>query len=138
MGLDCDASIYRKRIFITDEIRQKFVDEKISLCYDDGSSFRGKSHDIIIDSITDHSLYSFLSPYSIEKIYRELCYFIENNQEKLQKDEEEKEEIDIRDYVKDYRESKNEYYMTSLPNLIGLKNFFKICYENQLYLHPSS
>ena len=131
MGLDCYASIYQKRIFMTDEIEKKFVDEKIHLCDCGGSSFRGKLYDTIINAIADDSLY-FVG--SEKLIYRSLCEFIERNREKLHK---EKYEIDIRDYVKDYRECSRGYYTCSLDELYGLQKFFKICVENNLYIHSS-
>ena len=134
MGLDCYASIYQKRIFMTDEIEKKFVDAKISLSECNGSSFRGKSYDTIIGAIADDSLY-FVG--SEKLIYERLCNFLEQNKDKLKKDDETYFEIDIRNYIQDYPECRRGNYTCGLYELYGLQKFFKICVENNLTIHSS-
>ena len=134
MGLDCYASIYKKRIFMTDEIEKKFVDAKISLSQCNGSSFRGKSYDTIIGAIADDSLY-FVG--SEKLIYERLCNFLEQNKDKLKKDDETYFEIDIRNYIQDYPECSRGNYTCDLDELYSLQKFFKICVENNLTIHSS-
>ena len=104
------------------------------LCENIGGYFRGKSYNTIISIIADDSLYFHGS---CELTYKSLSEFIENNKEKLQKDDEEKGEIDIRNYFDDYYDNTREYYIFLLSELYGLHDFFKICYEHNLYIHSN-
>ena len=128
MGLDCYASIYSDRIFITPEMEAKF-----DKSFYDGSSFRGTTIDIIINAVTNYSL-RYVGSSSVKGIYDELSQFLEKNKEKLEKEFNDKDEIDIRHYVDHYYPDQGYRYFIDSDRLYGVLNFFKVCHENNLYV----
>ena len=127
MGLHVFASSFRKRIFLDPEMDLKF-DKKF------GSSFGGKSYDTVFNAITDETLYFPCCP---KQIYERLTDFIEKNKEKMESDTINNDEIDIRDYLDDYEDAPIWRYKIDILSLYGLRDFFKICYLNNLYVLPS-
>ena len=129
MGLDLYASIYRNRIFITPEMEAKF-----DKSFGDKSSFRGTSFETVISSITGESMYYV---YSATDMYESLNKFIKENKEKIEDGYPDKEQIDIRDYVEDYNiclYGKEYLYKIYIDDLYGIRDFFKVCHENNLYI----
>ena len=129
MGLDLYASIYRNRIFITPEMEAKF-----NKSFGHKSTFRGTSFETVISSITGESLYYV---YSATDMYERLNKFIIENKEKIEDGYPEKEEIDIRDYIDDYTlclSGKEYTYKIYIDQLYGIRDFFKVCHENKLYV----
>ena len=134
MKFESYASIYENIIFVPDDITKIFIDNDLCVSGCFGSSFSGILFESLISSITNTSLYINQNKYSVKQLYNKLCKFIEIHQEKLQKDQEEKKEIDIRNYVKHYERCPHNYYTCTLDELIDLKRFFEICVENELFI----
>ena len=133
MGLDCCASIYKRRIFLPENIIKEFNDSKHAISRN--GEFQGKAYNTFIEIIANDSLYCHGS---CELTYESLDKFIKDNHEKLLKDDEEKDQIDLRDYFDDYPEEPDYKYMCSLHELYGLCEFFNICSKHKLCLHSSS
>jgi hypothetical protein len=134
MGLDNFVSKYSKRIKLDDAILEKTKNADICLCCYDGCSFRGKVYVVIIDTICNESLYYLLCPQTLGVMASKLNDFIETYIEG--KFENTLDDIDIRNYIEDYDDSyEDERYIITKKELYSLRDFFKICKENNLYLH---
>lgn len=130
MGLDNHLSIYSKRVDLPQEIVQELLEKDIQLCGFDGYSFRGKVYRAIVETICNQSLYCVLSYISLGDMANEIEEFLEkipNNQT---------DEIDVRDYIQDYDDSYDEEdYKITKKELESLRDLFRFCEENNLYLH---
>jgi hypothetical protein len=145
MGLDNYVSKYSKRIYIDDDIINLFKDKNFRIS-SSITSFRGKIYDTVINTICDVSLYSTLNPYTLKEIEEKLTKFIDNininDVEKIDENEfnsiydEDDEIIDVRKYFEDYNdEYSDDEYKITFERLCDLRDFFKICADNNLYIH---
>ena len=135
MGLDNCLSIYRKRVELNNDIIEKLKHKNIFLRgYDySGSSFRGKAYNMIIDTICNETLYSIIHPVFLGEMSVKINEFL-----KLVATLDVTDEIDVRDYIKDYTDSHDDHlYKITKKELISLKDLFQFCKENDVYLHPN-
>jgi hypothetical protein len=134
MGLDNCLSIYRKRVELNNDIIEKLNSKEICLrgYYHNGSSFRGKAYNMIIDTICNETLYSIIHPVFLGEMSVKINEFL-----KLVATLDVTDEIDVRDYIKDYTDSHDDdLYKITKKELISLRDLFKFCKENDVYLHP--
>lgn len=131
MGLDNIVSKYSKRIYIDSSVRDLFDSTDIHICGYDGTSFRGKTYAAVMETICDVSLYGLLTPYKLKEVVVKLTSFL-NQIPKIETDD----EIDVRKYFEDYDDTHEEYqYFITIKELCGLREFMRICAENDLYIH---
>jgi hypothetical protein len=136
MGLDNNISKYSKRIALDVSMIDRLNQANLCLSCFTGSSFRGKSYVAIIDILCNESLYGLLCPFTLREMANQLEDFIETHLENTEGDEEDGD-IDVRHYIADYNDSYDEdRYIVTKKELISLKTLFRLCAENNLYIHP--
>lgn len=136
MGLDNLLSIYSKRIEFNADRIEEIKKKDISLCDYDGSSFRGKVYRVIVDTICNESLYSKLDPSTLGRMAIKIDEFL--NLRLFETSIVTTNEIDIRDYFKDYDDTyEDDSYKIMKKELESLRNLFQFCQENNVYLHPN-
>ena len=129
MGLDNHISKYSKRRYVDDEIIKLFEDKDFRI-WSTFLTFRGKRYDTVINCICDVSLYGTLYPHRLSKMEEKLTNFINN----LNIDDY-NTEIDVRNYIKDYDDTNNDYeYKIFISDLRDFRDIFYICAENNLYI----
>lgn len=143
MGLDCVVKYFNNEDYtsqLPQEISNKFESVKLYgvVGFDISVyknyyyiSFRGKAYNYIVKKITDISLYNDLNIIELNEMYLKLEEFIEKFN-------------DIDEVQKAYNDTWNldhwlsilsDNYIPSPNELKGLKEIFKICYENKLQLY---
>jgi|APGre2960657404_1045060.scaffolds.fasta_scaffold06602_2 hypothetical protein len=132
MGLDNSLSIYKKRVELNNDIIEKLKTKDIYLRGYDGDSFRGKAYNMITDTICNESLFGILYPSTLGDMSVKITNFLN-----LVTTLDFTDEIDVRDYIKDYNDSHDDdLYKITKKELISLRDLFQFCEENNLYLHP--
>ena len=89
------------------------------------------AYETVIGSIIHETLYHV---YSAKNVNERLNNFLEENKDKIENEAPVKDQdrIDIRDYVQDYSLGKEDTYIIYVDKLYRLRNFFKVCHENNL------
>lgn len=146
MGLDSVIQYYDGNSYTNElplEISKKFEPIKIygiigfgikinkKYCY---ISFRGKAYNDVVKKLTSQSLYQDLEPDKLKQMYVELEKILnnyhDNNIEQIQK-----AYFDLDYDLTSWIELLTELYVPSPNEIIGLKEIFRICYENNLQLY---
>lgn len=155
MGLDNFASIYKNREFLDDAAIDAFHAVG-NICINEygPGSFRGKSYTTIVHTITGYSLYDLNYPEDLREMTDKMTIFLQtlsimdekisilvnkiNNREYLDYDRDEDYiEIDLRKYLQYCDHYSKDNYRISINELCGLRDFFRVCADNGLYLHAS-
>jgi hypothetical protein len=99
----------------------------------DNFTFYGNKYTTIIAYITDYNLYDDLHMDDVFYIYHKLNTFIFENSDELKNNK----SIDIRNYCQFYSYVSYGDFITDLKILENLRDYFKICKDNNLYLLSS-
>ena len=97
-------------------------------------SFRGKSYSNIIQKITEKSLYHDLEFNQLEKMHLKLEETLDNFEEFYEIENVQKSYANTYNLIF-WAEHLSEQHIPSPYEIIGLKEIFKICYENKLQLY---
>lgn len=145
MGLDCEIRYFNGFEYSCDlpeEIANKFesvyiygiVGFNINKYENDYFiSFRGKAYGDVIKKLTDKSLYSDIESDDLKEMYLILEEKINNFYDIEEVNKAYENTYNLTDWI-DYISDK---YVPSPKEIIGLKELFKICYENKLQLYAS-
>lgn len=147
MGLDCIVKIYNGSEYTSDlplEIVDLFKQNNavynipsfhIGLYHDKHYiSFRGKPYNSVVEKLTGYSLYTDLNKKELESMYIVLNSIVDNchSIEQINKCF---DETSYDNHLHNWIDLIADIYIPSPAQLTGLKDIFKICYENNLQLY---
>jgi hypothetical protein len=145
MGLDCVIKYFNGNEYSSDlpeGIAEKFESVNIYgiVGFDINKyetyyyiSFRGKAYGDIIKKLTNQSLYQDLELNELNSMYLKLESFLEDFSEI----EEVNKAYETTWNLTDWIDRISDFYVPSPNEIIGLKEIFRICYENKLILYAS-
>jgi hypothetical protein len=149
MGLDCVIKYFNGKEYTDDipkEIADKFddIEKYFIIGYSKGKHynndyygilFRGKAYSDLIKYLTKYSLYQDLSPEMSKEIYMKLNTLLEDFEHTWENTEEIQKAYDNIYNLQDWTQHFSEIKIPSPKELTGLKEIFKICYENNLQIY---
>ena len=148
MGLDCIVKIHNGHEYTSDlplEIVEIFKTNvavynissfDIGLYHDKYYvSFRGKAYSDVVKNLTGYSLYNDLNKKELESMYIALNFILDHNSHTIKEIDKCFDDTSYDNHLQNWIDLMANIYIPSPAQLTGLKEIFKICYENNLQLY---